>query len=88
MPTIYQIVIIALIAAFLVLFTVKTNIRYNLRDFCDYNRLHIIAKMLDCDFCFCFWTNLIIAIFFAVITQDFNWLYVPIYATPITRFLI
>lgn len=88
MPTIYQIIIIALAAAFLVLFATVSGARYEIRDWCDTKKLSIIAKMLDCDFCFSFWTNLIVALIISVIAQDTNYILVSIFSTPITRFLI
>lgn len=88
MPTIYQIIITALAAAFLVSFATASDARYEIRDWCDTKKLSIIAKMLDCDFCFSFWTNLIVAIIISIVTQDASYLLVPIFSAPITRFLL
>lgn len=92
MPTLYQIIFIALIAAFVVLITSKTMIRYKVRDLCDENQnvkaFKYISKMLDCDFCFGFWSAFFIAVIMAFMTHDISWLFVPILSAPITRFLI
>lgn len=88
MPTIYQIVILALIAAFVVLVMSKTETRYKIRDLCDENGLEQIAKMFDCDFCFSFWSAVVVAIVITIITDDARWLVSPILSAPITRFLI
>lgn len=88
MPTIYQIIITALIASFLILFATTSNIRYLIRDWCDVKKLSLIAKMLDCDFCFSFWANFIIAVILAIIMQDTSYLFIPMFSTPITRFLL
>lgn len=88
MPTIYQIIITALAATFIVLFATVSDARYKIRDWCDTKKLSLIAKMLDCDFCFGFWTNLAIAIIITIAVQDTNYLFVPIFSAPITRFLL
>lgn len=88
MPTIYQIVILALIAAFIVLVMSKTEARYKLRDRCDEKGLKQIAKMLDCDFCFGFWSAVVVAIVITIVTADVGWLVSPFLSAPITRFLV
>ena len=88
MPTIYQIVVLALIAAFIVLVMSKTETRYKLRDLCDEKGLKQIAKMFDCDFCLGFWSAVTIAIVITIITADIGWLTTPILSAPLTRFLV
>lgn len=88
MPTIYQIVILALIAAFIVLVMSKTETRYKLRDLCDEKGLKQIAKMFDCDFCFGFWSAVVVAAVITIITADVGWLVSSILSAPITRFLV
>lgn len=88
MPTLYQIIIVALIAAFIILYANKSEIRIKLRDFCDEHKLSLIAKMFDCDFCLSFWTSLAISIVIALITKDTEYLLVVPLSTPIIRFLI
>ena len=88
MPTIYQIIVLALIAAFIVLVMSKTETRYKLRDLCDEKGLKQIAKMFDCDFCLGFWSAVAIAIVITIITADIGWLTTPILSAPLTRFLV
>lgn len=88
MPTIYQIIIAALTTAFIILFANKSEIRIKLRDWCDIKKLSLIAKMLDCDFCLSFWMNLLFAIVCTFISCDASWLFIPIFSTPLTRFLL
>lgn len=88
MPTIYQIIILALLASFILLFLTKTGYRYNLRDFYYLAGFLKIAKMLDCDFCFSFWLSLALAILLAILYRDLSWAAVPIFSTPLTRFLL
>lgn len=88
MPTIYQIVIIALIAAFIVLTTTKSQIRYQLIDFFVKKKINIFVELLECDFCFGFWTALAVSIIFALFTLDFRYLFTPIFASPLIRFII
>lgn len=88
MPTIYQIIVLALIAAFIVLVMSKTEIRYKLRDWCDEKGLKQIAKMFDCDFCFGFWSAVAVAVVITIVTADIGWLISPFLSAPITRFLV
>ncbi len=88
MPTIYQIIVLALIAAFIVLVMSKAETRYKLRDWCDEKGLKQIAKMFDCDFCFGFWSAVAVAIVITIVTADVGWLVSPFLSAPITRFLV
>ena len=88
MPTLYQIIVVALATAFIVLFANKSEIRIKLRDYFDIKRIKLLADMLDCDFCFSFWTSLVIAITLVTITLDFSYIYVPVFSTSITRFIL
>ena len=88
MPTIYQIVIVALLAAFIIHVLSKTNMRYKLRDICDAKKLKYISKMLDCDFCFGFWLAVLIAVICFAITLQYNWLITPFLSAPLTRLLV
>lgn len=95
MPTIYQIVIVALLSAFIILGATKTGIRDKVRDIFDalyftYEQklFKLIASMLDCDYCFSFWMSLFICIIAFALTFDLTWLIVPVLSTPLTRFLL
>ena len=88
MPTLYQIILIALFSTFVELLMSISGFRYWLRDQCDNIDFTIIAKMLDCDFCLGFWLSVIISIAMVLITLDPSYIYVPVFATPIIRFLV
>lgn len=88
MPTIYQIVMTALFAAFIILVITKNGFRYTIRDLCDKFNFSIFAKMIDCDLCFSFWLSLFICLILAYLLYDISFLIVPIFSTPITRFLL
>lgn len=88
MSTIYQTMIVALSAAFIILVLSKTNVRYELRDLCDTKKLKCISKMLDCDFCFSFWLAVLIAVICSAITLQCNWLITPFLSAPLTRLLV
>ena len=88
MPTLlYQAVVIALIAAFIILFIGKTGLRYTLRDYLDAKGARRIAEMLDCTFCLSWWVCFVL--FF--VAWVFGWVdnpFVPVCATPIVRYLV
>lgn len=88
MSTLYQIIMIALICAFVELVTTKTGTRYKLRDLSDELEFPLIAKMLDCDFCFGFWLSVLTSTIAAFVTLDPSYLSVPFFAAPIIRFLV
>lgn len=92
MSEVYQIIalaiLISLIVAFIVLFLNKTTIRYKLRDYADLYKVSLIAKMLDCDFCLCFWLAVVLSIFVFLLFGNLLFLFIPILSTPISRFLL
>jgi hypothetical protein len=87
MSTLYQAIIVALIAAFIILFLGKTGLRTKLRDYYDKIGISIIADMLDCDFCFSFWTCLVVAMLLCAFGYKPDFL-VLLCAPPITRYLL
>lgn len=88
MPTIYQIITIALFVAFIILVLNKNGYREIARNFCDKINLSLIAKMLDCDLCFSFWLSLFICLLLTFILRDVSFLLIPIFSTPITRIIL
>ena len=88
MPEIlYQSAIVALSAAFIILFLNKTGLRIKFRDYNDKIGISIVADMLDCDFCLSFWTCFALTIGF----WTFGWephFIVAFCAAPVTRFLL
>lgn len=87
MSTVYQAIVIALMAAFIILFLGKTGLRTKLRDFSDRLGISLVADMLDCDFCLSFWTCLVIAMFLWAFGYKPDFL-VLFCAPPITRYLL
>ena len=87
MSTVYQAVVIALTAAFVILFLNKTGLRIKFRDYCDKIGISVLADMLDCDFCLSFWTCLVIAMFLWTFGYKPDFL-VLFCAPPITRYLL
>lgn len=88
MPKIHQIIIIATIAAFVILFLTKTGLREKLRNYCDKVGIRVLADMLDCDFCLSFWICSVLAIMLTILTCDIHWLLAICCSTPITRILL
>lgn len=88
MPTIYQIILIALLTTFVILFLHKIGAIEYLRNKACKEELELIAKLLECDFCMCFWTSLVISCVASLITHDNSWIVIPVLSTPISRFLL
>ena len=88
MSTLYQIIIVALLAAFTILYLGKSGNREKLRNFCDENELKLFAELIDCDFCLSFWVGLVcyvFLLFFGVCELN---ILVPFCAAPIARYLV
>ena len=84
MPTLYQIVTIALLAAFIIHFISKIG----LRDLVIEKGGYFISRAFDCDFCLSFWVNLSICIILVIITTNIALLVIPFLSVPITRILL
>jgi hypothetical protein len=72
------------ISAFIILFITKVKIREYLQTFGP----KIISKLMGCDFCLSFWTNVILIVVFVIFTHETKYLYLIFVNTPITRILI
>lgn len=88
MPALYQIIVVALLAAFIISLLGKSGLREKMRNYFDDNTITIVADMLDCDFCISFWMSVIISSLCLFITNDYSFIIVPFCATPITRYLL
>lgn len=84
MPTLYQVILIALIAAFSILFIGKTGIRDKIVE----KAPKLLSMLFDCDYCLSFWTAMLMCVVMYFTTFDSSYLFVPILSTPITRFLL
>lgn len=79
--------LIALLVAFIMLLLAKTDLRDKIRNYFDKKGMSLIAKMLDCDFCFSFWLGVAIGLLIWAFTGRF-W-YEALFCTPpIVRFII
>lgn len=84
MSVLHQIVIVALITAFTVLFIS----RIGLRDFIIIHSPKSISELFSCDFCLCFWIGLTITLIaHFVVGWPFTFI-LPACSTPIARYLL
>lgn len=84
MPVLHQIVIVALITTFIVLFISKIG----LRDFIIIRSPELVSKLFSCDFCLCFWIGLTIALIAHFVVDWPFTLILPACSTPIARYLL
>lgn len=85
MRFLFEIALVALAAAFIILFMGKTGLR---NMFITYSPIKLLSQLFECDFCLSFWTSLALCLIWAVITKDYYALLIPIFSTPITRILL
>lgn len=88
MSEIHKIILTALIVAFAILVLTKTGLRDKARDAFDLKGIKFMAEMIDCDLCLSFWLSVCTCISTAVYSGDISYIYVPVFSTPITRFLL
>lgn len=81
---IYYTIIIALIASFIVLLLSKVGVL----EWMQINCSETISKLASCHFCLSFWIGFIVAIVFAVITDNLLLVFVPFCSSPISRMLL
>ena len=86
MPIQYQIIITALVSAFIVLLISKLGFR----DYIITRGPSVVSKLFSCDFCLCFWLSVIVSVFLflAQSPHDALFIIVPICSTPIARYLL
>ena len=78
------VIIIALLASFCLIL---------LKKWCVIERMQVkgcdlIAKMANCNFCLSFWICVILSAFAVLVSGNGYLMFVPLFATPITRFLL
>lgn len=83
-PFIGVVLCVAGLAAFVVMFITKVG----LRDYFVANASKLVSQMFSCDFCFCWWTCLVLSIVAAILTQTWVSALAAFVATPIARRLI
>lgn len=83
------IIVVALLATFVDLFLKKIEVVKYFR----INGLHknapeivnkFVADMFSCDFCFSWWTNVLICLTLSIVFQNWWFMIIPPFATPIT----
>lgn len=89
MQIVIDAIILALLAAFTVLFISRFEIRkgVSIREWVELNGSPFLSEMFRCDFCLSWWTSLALGI---VLSFFFGWLFIPsaVLATPIARYLL
>ena len=88
MSTICQIIEIALIASFIILFLGKTGLREKIRNYFDEKNIIYVANMIDCDFCLSFWMCVCVYMLLSIADGHFMSLIALICAAPLTRHFI
>lgn len=91
MPEIYKIAIIdaALLVALFTAFIILLISKVGLRDYIvSTSRLKIISQLFSCDFCLCFWINLILCLILSIVTGNILCLALCIFSTPLARIFL
>ena len=80
---IYNIIVVALIAAF-----VLTLRKWGVIEWVQIHGNDFFSKMFNCDFCLSWWTCVLICFFALIFTGNLSFLGVPFCSTMITRVLL
>lgn len=78
------VILVALLAAFVDLLLKKLQIVKWVRE----NGSAFFSDMFNCDYCLSWWTCFIICVTMAVITGNYQYLFLAPFSTPITRLMI
>lgn len=78
---VFTAVVVALLAAFVILFLARTGAR----EWLEVHSPRLLAEMFSCDFCLSWWTCLILAI---VLFPFWTAIIIAILATSITRYIL
>lgn len=79
-----QIIIVALLAAFVLILAKK----WGLVERIQIHGNEFFSKMAHCDFCISWWVNVLITIFVFAVTLDYEVIVIPFLSTIITRKLL
>ena len=71
--------------AFCILFIDKIGLRGYI---VERSKIKILSKLFACDFCLSFWCSLIVSILLALVCQNYLFILIPLFSTPITRILL
>lgn len=85
MLVVYHIICTALLAAFIILLLGKLGIRSYIAERCP---VKFISQLVDCDFCLSFWAACLITAVVAICLGDITVMLIPLFSTPLTRFLL
>ena len=77
--------IISLVSAWVVLFISKIGLRNKV---IERSPIRLISELFECDFCLCWWTNVLLCIIASIYFHSLIVLLVAVIATPITRHLL
>lgn len=78
------IVLVALSAAFIILLLKKLG-------FVEWMQVHgdkITSQLFGCDFCMSFWTAMLLCAVICAFNDDARMMIVPLFSTPLTRYLL
>lgn len=78
------IILVALLSAMILLVLDKTEVLEKARALSS----GLLFKLLSCDLCMSFWIAVVLSIVSAVVFMDITFVLVPIFSTPITRYLL
>lgn len=78
------VVIIALATSFTIISLAKVKVL----EWFQINGSDFEAKLANCTFCLSFWISLIFSIGIAILLKDLKFIAIPIFATPISRYLV
>lgn len=84
MDILIYIIIIALGSAF----TIIVLDKWGIREWLQVHGSRLISKMAGCTFCLGFWIAVILSIFLSAISGECSYLLIPIFSSPITRFIL
>lgn len=75
-------------ACFIILLADKLDARARVAEFLDRHGFGFLFKLVTCDFCLSFWLGVIIAALIVFFTGEPKYYLVPLFSTPVTRFLL
>lgn len=79
-----MIVLVALAAAFVVLLVKKWG-------WAEWMQVHgdkYLSRLFGCDLCMSFWACVVLSFCLCLVTDDAQWMLVPMFSTPIARLLV
>ena len=78
------VILVSFLAAFVLLFLRKIGIIEHLQ----VKGNEFFSKMAHCDFCLSWWTCCVLAFILIVLSHDASYIALPLFATPLTRYLL